>query len=270
MFAYLEILRPLNGLMASLAVLISAILVSFFSPFQLFLACLAVFLISGAGMAINDYFDYKVDKVNKPKRPIPSGRILRRNALIYSFSLFFIANTITLIFLNFQMFILSVLNSICLVLYSWKLKKLPLLGNFCVSWFVASTFIFGSLLSKTITLTIFILFLMAFSANVGREIAKSIEDIKGDKKANIKSLPIVAGKSFSALVASIFVMFAVIFSPLPYIFGLLNVHYLYLVIVADALFAFSCFTTFLSPYKSQKIMKLAMVIALFSFLIGSI
>jgi geranylgeranylglycerol-phosphate geranylgeranyltransferase len=254
--------------MASIAVLIAAILVSFSSPLQLFLACLVVFLISGAGMVINDYFDYKIDKVNKPERPIPSGRLSRKIALIYSLSLFSLANIIAIIFLNFQTFLLSIANTITLILYSWRIKRFPLLGNFCVSWFVASTFIFGSVLGDGVTVTIFILFLMAFSTNVGREIAKSIEDVKGDKKSKIKTLPIVAGKNFSALIASIFVIFAIIFSPLPYVFGLLNVYYIYLVIVADILFAISCFIIFLSPKKSQKLMKIAMFIALLSFLVG--
>jgi len=269
MFAYLEILRPFNGLMSVFAVFIAAVLVGFLIPFQLLLAFIVVFLVSSGGMIINDYFDYKSDKINRPKRPIPSGRISRKNTLNYAILLFLIANIIAL-FLNLYTFALAIFNTFIAFIYSWKLKRRLLIGNLLVSWLVASAFFFGSLLKETITITILILFLMAFSSNVGREIAKSIEDIKGDRKIKAKTLPVVAGKIFSAWIACIFIIFAIIFSFLPYTFNLLNINYLILVIIADIFFTISCLIVFISPKKSQKIMKTAMFIALIAFLVGVI
>ena len=40
-----------------------------------FIVFLVVFFITGAGNAINDYFDLEIDRVNRPRRPIPSGRM---------------------------------------------------------------------------------------------------------------------------------------------------------------------------------------------------
>jgi geranylgeranylglycerol-phosphate geranylgeranyltransferase len=267
MFAYLEILRPLNGLIAVFAVFVAAMLVNFLIPYQLLLAFWVVFLISSGGMVINDYFDYEIDRINRPKRPIPSGRISRKNALIYAIALFLIANVIAL-FLNFYKFTLAFLNTIINIIYSWKLKKRTLIGNLFVSWLAASTFLFGSLLNETITVTILILFLIAFSSNVGREITKTIEDIKGDRNRGVKSLPLVAGKNFAGLIAMIFILFAIFFSPLPYMLNLLSINYLYIVILADIIFAFSCFLIFILPKKSQKLMKIAMFVAIIAFLTG--
>lgn len=269
MIAYIEILRPLNGLMAVFAVFVAATLVNFFIPYQLLLAFLVVFLISSAGMIINDYFDYEIDKINRPKRPIPSGRISRKTALTYSVVLFLIADFIAL-FLNFYAFVLAILNTVINIIYSWKLKKMVLIGNFSVSWLAASTFLFGNLLMGNISIIVLLLFLMAFSSNVGREITKSIEDVEGDKRIRVKTLPIVAGKNFAGLIAMIFIIFAIIFSPLPYVFNLLSINYLYLVIVTDIIFAFSCFLIFILPKKSQKLMKIAMFIAIVAFLVGII
>ena len=269
MFAYLEILRPLNGLMSVFAVFIAAVLIELPISSQLLLAFIVVFLISSGGMIINDYFDYEIDKINRPKRPIPSKRISRKNALNYAISLFLIANIIAL-FLNLFTFALAIFNTFIVFTYSWKLKRKLLIGNFLVSWLVASTFFFGSLLKGTITVTILILFLLSFSSNVGREIAKSIEDIKGDEKMKAKTLPIVAGKNFAAWIACIFIIFAIIFSFLPYVFSLLSINYLILVVIADIVFVFSCFIVFISPKKSQRIMKVAMFIALIAFLAGLI
>jgi geranylgeranylglycerol-phosphate geranylgeranyltransferase len=267
MLSYLEILRIPNAFMSVLAVIVSAILIGFYNPLQILIACLVVFLISGGGMAINDYFDYESDRINRPKRALPSGKISRKNALTYSMILFFVGVALT-IFLNFQMLAFALFNTFLLVIYSWKLKKIVLLGNFTVSWLSASIFLFGSLLSGFVTATVFILFLMVFSSTIGREIAKTIDDVKGDKKIKARTLPIIVGKNFAAWTAIFFIIFAVLFSPLPYIFNLLNIKYIYLVTIADIVFLYSCFALFISAKKSQKMMKIAMFIGLIAFLIG--
>jgi geranylgeranylglycerol-phosphate geranylgeranyltransferase len=268
MLSYLKILRPVNGLMSVFAVFIAAMLVGFPVSLPLLLAFLVVFLVSGAGMVINDYFDYEIDKVNRPKRPLPSGKISRKNALIYAVFLFVIANLVAL-YLNIYMFGLVLLNTLVALVYSWRLKKRLLMGNVLVSWLVASTFFFGSLLTGTITVVILILFMLSFSANMGREITKTIEDVEGDRKAKANTLPIVAGKKFASLIACAFVLFSIAFSFMPYLFNLLNIYYLILVIIADMGFAVSCFTILITPRKSQKIMKVSMFVALLAFLVGT-
>jgi geranylgeranylglycerol-phosphate geranylgeranyltransferase len=268
MLSYLEILRIPNAFMSIFAVIVTAILIGFYNPLQILFACLAIFLISGGGMVINDYFDYEADKINRPKRALPSNRISRNNALIYSLILLLTGDALAF-FLNFQVLVIALFNTFLLVVYSWKLKKIILLGNFIVSWLSASVFLFVSLLSGFITATIFILFLLAFSSTIGREIAKTIEDVEGDKKIKARTLPIIAGKNFAAWIATIFIIFAVLFSPIPYIFNLLNIKYLFLITIADVIFLYSCFALFISPKKSQKMMKIAMFIALIAFLIGT-
>ena len=269
MLSYLEILRIPNAILSIVAVLVSAVLVGFYGLPQIAIACVVVFLISGAGMVINDYFDYEADKINRPKRPLPSGRISKRNALVYSLVLFAIGNLLT-IFLNIQMTALAVVNTLLLIAYSWKLKKVILLGNFVVSYATASIFIFGGLLSGFITATTLILSLIAFSGNTGREITKTIEDMEGDRKIGARTLAIAAGKNVAAWVAIIFVIFAVLFSPLPYIFHLLSINYIYLITICDAVFLCSCFAILISPRKSQKMMKIAMFTGLIAFLVGTI
>jgi len=268
MFPYIEILRPSVFTLAVFAVIVSALIVGFYSIFQIFIAVLVVLLISGAGNVTNDYFDYKIDKINKPKRPIPSGRILRKNAAIYATILYIIANVLAILFLNIYMISLALFNTFVAFLYAWKIKS-SFLGHFVDSWLAASTFLFGALFVG-INATIILLFIIAYSANLGREIVKGIEDIEGDKKIGAKTISAVAGKSFAGWISTIFILFAIIFSPLPYLFNLLSVNYLYLVLVSDIIFTFSCFLIFISPKKSQKIMKIAMFIAIVAFLVGMI
>ena len=100
MNAYLEILRPFNAIMGVIAVLLVAIISGDFNIYVP-VACVIVFIFTGAGNAINDYVDHKIDAINKPERPIPSGRISLNAAAIYATSLFIIATIMSLIIWNY-------------------------------------------------------------------------------------------------------------------------------------------------------------------------
>jgi len=99
---YLELMRYKNCLMAGFAAVIGT-LIAFnilasdahgsqpsgnFPVPDTGLVFLVVFLVSGAGNAINDYFDIKIDSINRPERPIPSGRVQLKEALYFSYLLF--------------------------------------------------------------------------------------------------------------------------------------------------------------------------------------
>ncbi len=269
MFAFLEILRPSVCALAAAGVLVGALVAGFNSPYIIALACLVAVGIAGAGNITNDIFDYKIDKINRPKRPLPSGRVSKKAAKLYAGALFVAANFLALIFLNVFCLGLALLNTAITIFYAAKLKRTPF-GNFFDSWLASSTFIFGSLLIAGINPTVIILAIMAFSANFGREIAKAIEDIKGDAKAKLRTIPIVAGRNFSIWIAIIFVFFAITFSPVPYLLKLLSINYLYLVILADIIFVIACFLLFFNVSKSQRAMKIAMGIGILAFLIGLI
>ncbi len=88
MLVLLEILRPFNCLMAGAAAIIGLLLAGQADAGAAALIFAAVFLVTGAGNAVNDYYDRQIDAVNRPRRPIPSGRISPRNALAYSLALF--------------------------------------------------------------------------------------------------------------------------------------------------------------------------------------
>ena len=69
---YIEILRPVNAVMAVITVILMALIAGRFDV-DVLLACVVVFTATGAGNVINDYFDHEIDRVNRPSRPIPSG-----------------------------------------------------------------------------------------------------------------------------------------------------------------------------------------------------
>ncbi|MFV9644419.1 MAG: UbiA family prenyltransferase [Desulfobacterales bacterium] len=88
---------------------------------------LASSFLYSAGMALNDYFDYRVDLKERPKRPIPSGRIRRQEALCLG--IFLLAAGIFLAYyVRPASFVISLLLAAFIFLYNAGLKKHPWLG----------------------------------------------------------------------------------------------------------------------------------------------
>lgn len=269
MLAYLKILRLHVCALSVFAVLVGSLVSRFYNPFYLLLASLTVFLFTGAGNVLNDYFDYEIDKINRPKRILPQKKISLNNALYYSIILFAISSVLVF-FLNLNNILLFFFNLFITVIYSWRLKGIPLIGNLSISWLAASAFLFGSFLAGGLSAAVVILALMAFSGNTGKEITKAIDDVKGDKKAGLMTLPVATSSSFAAWIASIFVLFAILFSPIPYFFRVFNIFYLIIVIIADIVYAASCFLAFISVSRSWRIMRIGSFIAMLAFLVGSL
>ncbi|MCK4596386.1 UbiA family prenyltransferase, partial [bacterium] len=83
--AYLQLSRPLNVVIAAGSVLVGALASGLLRPdLPILLACLVAGLITGGANAINDVFDVQIDRVNKPGRPLPSGRLTRSQATAFS------------------------------------------------------------------------------------------------------------------------------------------------------------------------------------------
>jgi len=267
MKTYIEIMRPTVVTLSVLGVVTGAFLAGAPLNLELLIASLVALLIAGGGNAINDYVDFKVDKINKPHRPIPSGRLTRNEVGSFAFVTFMIS-IFLVYFLNDYMKILALLNIFIIVSYSLKLKQFPIIGNLGPSWLAASSFIFGSLLTLRIVPLVSLLFIMAFSTNMGREIIKSIEDMKGDRRFNVKTLPIVTNIVFSKFVVITFCSIAIAFSLVPYFLNMLNILYFYIVVFADLLFLLSF--TYISKYpkKGQNIMKIGMFVAILAFWVG--
>jgi len=85
-----------------------------------------------SGMIFNDYFDYNLDKKERSFRPLPSGKILKHNALLIGFIFLILAN-ISASFLGFDSLIISLILSCIILFYNLKLKSISFLGIFNLS-----------------------------------------------------------------------------------------------------------------------------------------
>ncbi|WP_405297999.1 UbiA family prenyltransferase [Methanobrevibacter sp.] len=276
---YLEILRPGNALMGAISIILIAIIDKTIS-IPIVLAMITVFFETAAGNVINDYFDYNIDLVNKPERPIPSGRISLENGKRYAY-LLFAAGTIcgfliSYLTANWIPFTIVLIADVVLYLYAYKLKATPLIGNLAVGFMTGFGFVFGgfTINNPSIVMTSIFLGFFAFVMTTAREIIKDIEDVEGDKKDGARTLPILIGKKKPAILATILIIIDCALCPLLYIYHIFGVLYLVIIAVAVIIFIYSAILIMKSQeepvaHKSSKLLKIGMLIAFLSFALGS-
>lgn len=89
-------------------------------------------LLFSAGMIFNDFFDFKIDKKERPSRPLPSGKISKQNALFLGILFLIIAN-IFAFFSSYESLFISLIMTGIIISYNYKIKFLPFLGIFSLS-----------------------------------------------------------------------------------------------------------------------------------------
>jgi geranylgeranylglycerol-phosphate geranylgeranyltransferase len=276
---YIEILRPGNALMGAISIILVAIIDKTIS-IPIVLAMITVFFETAAGNVINDYFDYNIDLVNKPERPIPSGRISLENGRNYAY-LLFAAGTVCGFLIsyltdNWIPFAIVLIADVILYLYAYKLKTTPLIGNLAVGFMTGFGFVFGGFTINNpgiVTTSIFLGF-FAFVMTTAREIIKDIEDVEGDKKDGARTLPILIGKKIPAILATVLIIIDCALCPLLYIHHIFGILYLIIIAIAVILFIYSGILILKSQdedtaHKSSKLLKIGMLIAFLSFALGS-
>ena len=91
------------------------------------LLCLATIGLYGGGVVFNDVFDFKIDQIERPERPLPSGRVSLKQAIalgIVLFSIGILAAFLTGILAG----LLAILIALLALLYDAKGKHHPVLG----------------------------------------------------------------------------------------------------------------------------------------------
>ena len=271
MNAYLEILRPWNALMAVIAVILVAIISGNFS-LDVFLACAVVFIVTGAGNSINDYFDHRIDAINKPERPIPSGRITLKTAGIYSIFLFILGISIAFT-INFLLGIIALLSSFLMIYYAYDLKRRCIIGNLTISFLTGLCFVFGGIAAGEIINSIYLGF-YAFLMTMAREIVKDMEDVEGDKEEGASTFPIIYGNRKASILAAFFMTISSITSPVLYYLEIFNIFYIIILSIAIIIFLISAKSilkdySVLNSKKISKKIKIGMGIVFMAFALGS-
>ncbi|MEA3500406.1 MAG: geranylgeranylglycerol-phosphate geranylgeranyltransferase [Candidatus Marinimicrobia bacterium] len=231
-FYYYKISRPINIFLGSLSVLITA---TFFTPFpnviKLIFAMLVVMLLNAAANCVNDIRDIEIDKINRPNRPLPAGKLNISEVKIFAIILFIVGNIISFSLGIFPFIISLFIATPLMIIYAIKLKQIAIWGNLLVSFILGLAFIFAAGAFGNYKIGI-VPAVLAFLFTLIREIIKDMEDMIGDEQFDAKTLPVMIGidKTKSIVVFLMFVLIIVIL--IPYLIGVYGVYYLIVVLIS--------------------------------------
>lgn len=283
MNAYLEIIRPGNAVMAAISVVL-VMFVAHYYALPAIVCALIVFVCTGGGNTINDVFDYKIDEINKPNRPIPSGRISLRNAKYYAYVLFAIGVALSIVddFMVGAIWpsVIVIPAVIIMYFYARNLKAMPLVGNLTVAILTGFCFVIAgtviSCASSSLNILIISIYLGLFAVfmTLAREIVKDMEDIEGDKLEGARTFPILYGKKISSIISIVLIVVTTVMCPILYFYKIFNILYMIIMIVPIIIFLYSAYSLKLNPpeetcAKVSKNLKIAMLISFVAFVVGS-
>jgi geranylgeranylglycerol-phosphate geranylgeranyltransferase len=214
-----KISRPLTTLTGGLAVLLGGYVAGTGAWDKVVLAILATWFITAAANAWNDYQDIEIDKINQPKRPLPSGLVSPRSVLV--FSLVMTAVSILLAaFINPTAFAIALVSAAMLYLYSLRLKSTVLMGNAIVASISAMSAIFGGIAAGNPRPSLWLAAIIA-SAIMGREVLKTLADYEGDLRQRCRTVATVWGRGPARIVFYILGAATLVIMMIPY---MLNVY----------------------------------------------
>lgn len=229
--ALIKLIRPLNFLITFLSVIVAALISSeadafFRFPGQIkiiFFAALSAAFTASAGYVINDYFDVNIDKINRPVRPLASGIIKRNEAAVIYFFLFLASLALSCLVNIFALLIVLTASSL-LFLYSYKLKKITLVGNFLIAFLTGLAFVYGGIAVNNISNTVFPA-IFAFLINLTRELIKDIEDLEGDKKGRVLTFPGKYGISNTILLINCITGALIVSTFIPFVLKIYKIEF---------------------------------------------
>lgn len=192
--AFIKIVRPINFFFVIITTLFGALYPNFNSinRFMIF-AAISAALISAGGYVVNDYFDRNIDKINRPNRMIPSGKISAKNAYLLGIFLFISGLSLSFFTAKLSCVAMAFLNTWFLFFYAKSLKMKFLTGNLTVAYAAASTFIFGAFVTNNIK-NIIAISVIAFLFTLIREFIKDAQDYKGDRRFGARTMAVILGQ----------------------------------------------------------------------------
>ncbi len=252
-WAWLRLLRPTNSLPATGLVLLGAHLASGWPwPRATWVAAGAMWAVTSFGYVTNDLHDVTADRVNKPDRPLPSGRVRLSSARVAAAALagmaIGLASTI-----DGLAVLAAILALLLLVLYNVRLKSTVLIGNALIAALSGMALGVGgytvgrpwALVWPGILVSLFIL---------AREVLKTIEDVAGDRKAGVRTVATEWGAQRAGQIFAGLVTCFILLSLAPLDGGLatrrwtwFSAAYLAVVMVIDAGLAYSALVVGRSP-----------------------
>lgn len=159
---------------------------------KLFLLSSSTILIAAAGYIINDYYDIKIDYVNKPHKVVV-GKLVKRRIVLFSHAALNIIGIAIGFYLNLYVGVINFVAGFMLWIYSNRLKRMPFIGNVVIASLAGLSILVVAIYYQRNYSLLVNYAVFAFSINLVREVIKDMEDLRGDMRFGSKTLPIIWG-----------------------------------------------------------------------------
>ncbi len=203
-FAYLEMARPYTLFHAGTLCLAAGLVASqgHMSAGRAALIWLTPTVGWLAGLATSDYHDRHLDRVEKPHRPIPSGRVGEREAFRLMIGLI-AAGFVGALLLGWRTFLLAWLVMLLGIAYARTFKAKGFLGHFDRGVLAGLTVLFGSIAATGgIPPLLWFLVALFFCHDSATNLLGAVRDIDGDRAAGYQTVPVRYGVAVSAAIAA--------------------------------------------------------------------
>ena len=265
---FLQLFRTGNAVMGIVGVVVASFMAAGLDIVDewvnLIISAVVVFMFICGGNALNDYIDHDIDRTAHPERPIPSGRMERKTALHAALVMLGGAVVVSFLTIDLECIAIVVIAAVLMVAYEVALKQRGFVGNVTIAVLTGMMFLLGGAVVGDAQDNV-VVALMALLVSVGREISKDIEDMDSDEGR--LTLPMRIGTRNAAALACVFFVAGPVLSVLPMVWHSYGPLY-YTVVVADAVFLYCAAVVFSDPHRAQKSAKIAMIVALVSFILG--
>lgn len=157
-----------------------------------FALVLSTVMVAAAGYIINDYYDQKIDMINRPQKVIVGISLGRRFAIILHIILSILAVIIGW-FLSPSIAVIHITSTFLLWYYSNSLRRLPLIGNLVIASLSGLILLIVGIFFEQTDSVIIVYAFFAFFISIIREMVKDIEDVKGEAAFGCKTIPVLWG-----------------------------------------------------------------------------
>jgi 4-hydroxybenzoate polyprenyltransferase/geranylgeranylglycerol-phosphate geranylgeranyltransferase len=202
-FAYLEMARPYTLFHAGTLCLAAGLVAAqgHISAGRALLIWLTPTVGWLAGLATSDYHDRQLDRVAKPMRPIPSGRVGEREAFRLMVGLI-VAGFVGALLLGWRTFALAWLVMILGVAYARTFKAKGFLGHFDRGLLAGLTVLFGSIAATGgVPSRMWLLVALFFCHDSATNLLGAVRDLEGDRAAGYQTAPVRYGVAVSGAIA---------------------------------------------------------------------
>ena len=219
-FQILNYCRPLNLAAMAVSQVVVYLHLDFSYPslfinelaLKIFLSTMAVVFIAAGGYWANDIFDTKIDRINHIEK-IQVTDLFANNWLWLIYGVLTAVGLLFSFLLGWSPFACAIIIAFLLWIYSYFLKKTPLMGNITIAIISSFLIAFPALvLGLDIALypSIYAYILFCLAASLIREIIKDAEDIVGDDANGCSTFPIWAGIRATKILIIVIIIFLMV------------------------------------------------------------